>query len=283
MSVYKWSQTAASNNTADSTINLREGQAPSTLNDSVRAMMAAIAKWRDDQGGTVNTAGSSTAVTITTNQSLSTLTDGFTIRARITTTFGASPTLAVDGLTAKNITRVNGAAIPAGQIIAGSIQTFSYDAGDDEWRCHGDRQEFASGTIALFGGASAPNGWTKGATHNDKALRLVTGTPSTGGTTAFSSVFTTRTIAQANLPAVTLSVTGTTDDPGNHTHTVGNGQNSAGVNSANDFTAVGLNPQTTAGGGAHTHTVTGDTEAMGSGTAMDFAVQYVDVILATKD
>jgi|GEM_PF-1120967 len=76
------------------------------------------------------------------------------------------------------------------------------------------------------------------------------------------------TIAQANLPAVQLSVTGTTDDPGNHTHNVPNGQNSFGINSAADNTAVGLDPQTTGGAGAHTHTVTGTTEAMGSGTAL---------------
>jgi chorismate mutase/prephenate dehydratase len=43
MTVYNWSTTAASNDTADSTINWREAQAPSTVNDSARAMMAAIA------------------------------------------------------------------------------------------------------------------------------------------------------------------------------------------------------------------------------------------------
>ena len=42
MTLYKWSQTAASNATADPdpSINWQEGQAPSSVNDSARAMMA---------------------------------------------------------------------------------------------------------------------------------------------------------------------------------------------------------------------------------------------------
>lgn len=45
MALWQWSTTAANNATADSSINWQEGQAPSTVNDSARAMMAAIATW----------------------------------------------------------------------------------------------------------------------------------------------------------------------------------------------------------------------------------------------
>ena len=45
MSLGQWSTTAANNATADPAINWQEGQAPSTVNDSARAMMAAIATW----------------------------------------------------------------------------------------------------------------------------------------------------------------------------------------------------------------------------------------------
>lgn len=45
MALYQWSTTAASNATADPSINWQEGQAPSTVNDSARAMMAAVATW----------------------------------------------------------------------------------------------------------------------------------------------------------------------------------------------------------------------------------------------
>lgn len=45
MALWQWSTTAANNATADPSINWQEGQAPSTVNDSARAMMAAIAAW----------------------------------------------------------------------------------------------------------------------------------------------------------------------------------------------------------------------------------------------
>src|SRR4029079_16837724 len=57
-------------------------------------------------------------------------------------------------------------------------------------------------TAAIFMQTAAPTGWTKVTTHNNKALRVVSGTASSGGSTAFTSVFTSRTIAQANLPNV---------------------------------------------------------------------------------
>jgi hypothetical protein len=52
---------------------------------------------------------------------------------------------------------------------------------------------FVSGTLMLFQQTSAPTGWTKQTTHNDKALRVVSGSASSGGSTAFTSVFASRT------------------------------------------------------------------------------------------
>jgi hypothetical protein len=57
MTFWKWSRTAANNATADGSINWAEGQVPSTVNDSARAMMAAASKYRDDVGGAIATAG----------------------------------------------------------------------------------------------------------------------------------------------------------------------------------------------------------------------------------
>lgn len=137
MSFWKWSQTAATNNTADSSINWQEGQAPSTVNNSARAMMAAAAKYRDDASGNVVTGGTATAYTITTNQTLTALTDGFAITARLSATSGAAPTLNVDSLGAKAIATVYGTAIPTGAMLSGSVHTFVYDSTDDKWIVHG--------------------------------------------------------------------------------------------------------------------------------------------------
>ena len=43
----------------------------------------------------------------------------------------------------------------------------------------------ASGTTMLFQQSTAPTGWTKDTTHNDKALRVVTGTQVQAGPTRF--------------------------------------------------------------------------------------------------
>lgn len=137
MSLWKWSQTAASNGTIDSNVTIQEGQAPSTLNNGVRGVMAAVAKYRDDVSGNLVTAGTSTAYTLTTNQTLTTLTDGFKVTCRIDETNGAAATLNVDSLGAKALASVYGTALPEGVLQAGGIYSFTYDSTDDKWIVHG--------------------------------------------------------------------------------------------------------------------------------------------------
>lgn len=136
MTLFSWSTTAASNNTADSTINWREGQAPATVNNSARAMMAAVAKFRNDLSGMTDTAGSSTAYTFASSQGYSALSDGITVTARLHTTSGAAPTLNVDSLGAKAIRVFSATALPTGALSGGSIHRFTYDSGDDVWYVH---------------------------------------------------------------------------------------------------------------------------------------------------
>jgi hypothetical protein len=130
-----------------------------------------------------------------------------------------------------------------------------------------------SGTAMIFVQTSAPTGWTKSTTHDNKALRVVSGTASSGGTTAFTSVFTSRTITTANMPAHTHGVT----DPG-HLH----GLTEKGLSGSGTTYYSG-----TVANLAATNTQSATTgisiQSAGSGTAMDFAVQYVDVIICTKD
>jgi len=146
---------------------------------------------------------------------------------------------------------------------------------------------FPAGTKMLFQQTSAPTGWTKDTTHNNKALRVVSGTASSGGSTAFTSVFTSRTIAEENLPSHTHgNGTLATSSNGDHAHNYTNPQiGSVGVSGGGGNTRENTttNGGTTTTNGAHTHTITGATAATGSGTAMDFAVAYVDVVICTKD
>lgn len=137
MTVFKWSQTPDSNDDIDGTINFQEGQSPGSLNGSSRAVMAAIAKWRDDMSGNLVTGGTATAYTLTTNQVFTALTDGIFVVCRMSATSGATPTLNVDGLGAKSIATVYGTALPTGALESGSIQTFTYDSTDDKWIVRG--------------------------------------------------------------------------------------------------------------------------------------------------
>lgn len=176
---------------------------------------------------------------------------------------------------------------------------------------------FASGTAMLFVQSTAPTGWTKQTTHNNKALRVVSGTAGSGGSTAFTSVFTSRTpagsvatttttanttatgsISGGSVGATTLSIAQMPSH--NHTSRYSINRNINNVfdtrlsNSAENF-SDSSNILNKGGSGSHTHGFTNPSfsgsahnhtatsSSSFSGSSMDFAVQYVDVIIATKD
>jgi hypothetical protein len=132
---------------------------------------------------------------------------------------------------------------------------------------------FPSGTAMLFVQTTAPTGWTKSTTHDNKALRVVSGTAGSGGSTAFTSVFASRT------PSGTVGATTLTEAQiPSHTHSYSSALNTRLVGGAAGPTAYQITGNTTGatgGGGSHDHSFTGN--------PMDFAVQYVDVIIATKN
>jgi hypothetical protein len=132
MSWFNWSQTAAANATADSTINWQEGQAPSSINDSARAMMAATAKYRDDIAGATVTAGSSTAYTVSSYSVYDTLAhlNGQMIAFTPHVTNGATVTLNVDSLGAKPLRSAPNVELLAGTIIQGTPYVATYNNSD---------------------------------------------------------------------------------------------------------------------------------------------------------
>lgn len=133
--LHTWSKTAASNATADDTVGWSEGQAPSSINNSARAMMAVVAKWRDDNNGTLTTGGTATAFTLTSNTVFTSLAlmTGQTLAFTMHTTSGATPTLNVDSLGAKVIRNVTGVALPTGALLSGAVYHAKYDNSSGEW------------------------------------------------------------------------------------------------------------------------------------------------------
>jgi hypothetical protein len=118
MSFFKWSKTAANNATVDGSINWAEGQAPSTVNDSARAMMAAAAKYRDDTGCSLSTSGTGAAYTLATNQVFNSLAnlDGKLLSCLVHTANSANCTLNVDSLGALPWRNISGSNLSANQL-----------------------------------------------------------------------------------------------------------------------------------------------------------------------
>jgi microcystin-dependent protein len=139
MTLYKWSQTAASDATADSTINWAEGQSPSSVNDSARAMMAATAKYRDDIAGAIVTGGTSTAYTVSSYEVFDTLAhlNGQMIAFTPHTTNGATVTLNVDSLGAKPLRSAPSTELLAGTIIQGTPYVAVYNNADGAFYLQG--------------------------------------------------------------------------------------------------------------------------------------------------
>lgn len=157
-----------------------------------------------------------------------------------------------------------------------------------------------SGTVMLFVQSTAPTGWTKSITHNNKALRVVTGTVSSGGNAAFTTAFASYT------PSGNVSVSGSVSMSGNigsttlsinqipsHNHSFMYGVGSSNISgfpniSSDSPTGFSQNVNNAGGGGSHNHNhnLSGSLTVNSSsftGNAKDLAVQYVDVIIATKD
>jgi hypothetical protein len=152
----------------------------------------------------------------------------------------------------------------------------------------------------LFVQTAAPTGWTKSTTHDNKALRVVSGTASSGGSVAFTTAFASQTVSGTigNTTATNQSTTLSTSQIPSHDHIQGYGGNTtpagrygsvSGLGSARiDYdggtatTTIGALVSATGGGGSHNHTQDAHNHTF-TGTAIDLAVQYVDVIIATKD
>ena len=169
--------------------------------------------------------------------------------------------------------------------------------------------QIPSGTKMLFIQTAAPTGWTKDTTHDNKALRIVSGAAGSGGTVSFTSAFTNRGFSgNTGSTAAGGTVAGTTLTQAqipSHRHYVMTGDISSNPlnNDPNAGVArhgtYGSDPQYIAttgyntpnhglssyagGGGSHDHGFTGSAHSHTYSGSLDMAVQYVDAIIATKN
>ena len=164
MTLWKWDKATPLNNaTADSTIDWSEGQAPSSVNNSARGMMTAVAKFRDDIAGRITTAGTSTAYTVTSNQVFDTLAhmDGAMVGFVPHVSNGATVTLNVDALGAKPLRSAPGVELSANMLILGTPYVATYNNSSGVWYLQGITGDlpFAVpvGALLPYIGSTAPN------------------------------------------------------------------------------------------------------------------------------
>lgn len=131
-SVYLWSTTALTNGSADPAVNFAEGQLPGTLNNSNRGVMAAIARFVKDTDGSLTTAGSANAYTLTINGRITPLATGHRLCFKASFSNTGAATLAVTNADAvalgtKAIRGPGDVALVSGQMISGGIYDVRYD------------------------------------------------------------------------------------------------------------------------------------------------------------
>lgn len=125
--IKSWSTTASSNSNADSTINWAEGQAPSTVNNSARAMMAILAMFYKDLNGTLATTGSANVYAVTNNSGDAAYYTGMIIVATPNFSNTGACTLNVNTIGAKNIKLLDGNNPASGEIKSGGVYIFIYN------------------------------------------------------------------------------------------------------------------------------------------------------------
>ena len=214
--------------------------------------------------------------------------------------------------------------------LAGNVTATTQTAGNNTTRLAttafvttavGNAEPFPSGTSMLFQQTSAPTGWTKQTTHNDKALRIVTGSVGTGGSVAFSTALGSgATVADGavsgspDASSLSVSISGnianhtlTVNSIPSHSHTLayyknqspgpvgsGNGlyDRPGSTNPGNYINNGNRATSNTGNGGAHSHShnlsgsmsgnIGAGNLAVGASTAV-INVNYVDFIIANKD
>ena len=164
---------------------------------------------------------------------------------------------------------------------------------------------YPSGTKKRLVQSAAPTGWVKDTTHDNKALRVVSGTGGgSGGTNSFTATFAASAIPISVPFSATPQVTSPTSQTAytlgqttlsitqipQHTHSslqgVSGGAGSNPFSNAGTFRVAGSTStpgmNESSGGGAHDHSFSGTASVSTSGsTTMDLRVQYVDAIICT--
>lgn len=133
-SPWAWHVTPANNTTADPDSPILEPMAAGDTNDRMRDTRAFMRRFLDDTIVGIDTAGTSTAYTATTEQTITNLPDGFRICIVPHINSGADPTLAINAVAAISIKQMNGGAIAADYLVLGVSYELSFNEAANQLR-----------------------------------------------------------------------------------------------------------------------------------------------------
>jgi hypothetical protein len=203
-----------------------------------------------------------------------------TVGGAVTATSFAGDGSSLTGITIPTLTSLGIANHDQVTVTAGGAVTATSFAGDGSSLT--GLISFASGTKMLFGQTTAPTGWTKITTDNDAALRIVSGTVGSGGSSGLSTALATPSVT-GTIAGSTGAHTLTVSEIPSHTHdqyyqTTGEGPYRYGayILNGNSITSTVL---AQGGSGSHGHSLS----ATFSGGTAAINVKYVDAIMASKD
>lgn len=128
-SIWDWSTTASNNSNSDSGINWAEGQAPSTVNNSARVMMARLKEFLNDLSGVETSTGTASAMALTASSAFTAYADGIRVSFKAAATNTGSATLNVNAIGAKTIVKMTSygeSALSGGEIQEDGIYEFVY-------------------------------------------------------------------------------------------------------------------------------------------------------------
>jgi len=131
-----WSETDASNNSA-APAGFAEGMAPSSVNDSARAVMGALKRFWKHINGVVVAGGTGDAITLTYDVAPAALADGETYSFETSAANTGTATLNINALGAKTIKKISAsgyANLAANDFLSGQRVIVQYDLGSDTFR-----------------------------------------------------------------------------------------------------------------------------------------------------
>jgi hypothetical protein len=225
--------------------------------------------------------GASTVVARDTNGS-------FSANVVTATTFSGSGA----SISSINASNLSSGTVATARLASGTANSSTYLRGDQTWATiSSGGTVIPAGTVMLFQQTSAPTGFTKLTDLDNRALRVVSGTAGTGGSVGFTSAFTsqsvTGTVGTSGATTLATSQIPSHDHANGVSSDVDWGQVYYNISGSGKSGRFGMAPggsgiqgatSSTGGGGSHTHS-----GGSFSGNAINLAVQYVDVIRASKD